>query len=48
MDSLGGIPMGSPSLPEEVAEFVASLASDRAASIAGTEHIIDGGSIPTA
>jgi NAD(P)-dependent dehydrogenase (short-subunit alcohol dehydrogenase family) len=47
MDSLGGIPIGRPGLPEEVAELVAFVASDRAASIAGTEYVIDGGSIPT-
>lgn len=47
MESLGGIPIGRPSSPEEVASLIAFLASDRAASITGTEHIIDGGTIPT-
>ncbi|MES2460144.1 MAG: SDR family oxidoreductase [Armatimonadota bacterium] len=47
MDALGGIPMGRPARPEEVADLIAFVASPRAASITGTEYVIDGGTIPT-
>ncbi len=48
MDALGGIPIGRPSTPEEVANLIAFLASDRAGTITGTEYVIDGGTVPTA
>jgi NAD(P)-dependent dehydrogenase (short-subunit alcohol dehydrogenase family) len=47
MNSLGGIPLGRPNEPKEVAELIAFLISDRASSITGSEYVIDGGNIPT-
>lgn len=47
MDALGGIPLGRPSKPIEVANLIAFLASPRAATITGTEFVIDGGTVPT-
>jgi len=47
VDMLGGIPIGRPGRPEEVAELVAFLASDRGAFISGADYVIDGGTMPT-
>jgi NAD(P)-dependent dehydrogenase (short-subunit alcohol dehydrogenase family) len=46
--SLGGVPIGRPSRPDEIAGLIAFLASERAATITGTEYVIDGGTVPTA
>lgn len=47
MNALGGIPLGRPAFPQEIAELVAFLASDRASAIHGAEYVIDCGTIPT-
>lgn len=47
MDALGGIPIGRPALPEEVADLVMFLASSRARAIHGSEFVIDGGTLAT-
>lgn len=47
LDALGGIPIGRPAEPAEVADLIAYLASERAAAIHGAEFIIDGGTVRT-
>lgn len=45
MQSLGGIPIGRPARPQEVGKLIAFLASSDAASIHGSDIVIDGGTI---
>lgn len=47
LDALGGTSTGRGAEPEEVADLIAYLASDRAAAIHGAEFVIDGGTIRT-
>jgi NAD(P)-dependent dehydrogenase (short-subunit alcohol dehydrogenase family) len=48
MQALGGIPIGRPAKPREVADLIAFVVSPKAGSITGTEYVIDGGTVPTA
>jgi NAD(P)-dependent dehydrogenase (short-subunit alcohol dehydrogenase family) len=46
MEAIGGIPIGRPNTPSEVAELIAFIVSPRAPTMTGVELRIDGGSLP--
>jgi NAD(P)-dependent dehydrogenase (short-subunit alcohol dehydrogenase family) len=45
--TIGGVPLGRPGTPSEVARLAAFLLSDSASYITGTEIVIDGGNLRT-
>jgi NAD(P)-dependent dehydrogenase (short-subunit alcohol dehydrogenase family) len=47
MTAIGGVPLGRPGEPAEVAELIAFLTSDASSYITGTEIVIDGGNLQT-
>ncbi|MFV3126732.1 SDR family oxidoreductase [Niveispirillum sp. KHB5.9] len=45
---IGGIPIGRPAMPADVADLILFLVSNRASMVTGGDYVIDGGMMPAA